>query len=175
MNKSYLAAAIVIVIALGFTGWAFSSSMTTSVSIREARTSERPVQVWGKILRSAPGVPAPFYDANLKAQRFWIEDKNHERIEVQYHGAKPEAFDTAPETSATGIVRKDAENSSRDVLVSDNLVVKCPSKYDDQPSPYRESPNGAKSRPATANAAPAGSGASQNASGTALAASSGGK
>lgn len=172
MNKSYLAAAFVIVIALGFAGWAFSSSMTTSVSIHEARTADRPVQVWGKILRSVPGVPAPYYDAGLKAQRFWIEDKNHERIEVQYHGAKPDSFDSAPETAATGIVRKDADNPARDVLVSDSLVVKCPSKYDDKTSPYQETPGGAKPTETAANAAPDAAGAT----GTALTASpSGGK
>ena len=90
------------------------------------------------ILRDKPDVPNPRYDPDLKALCFWIEDKNHERIEVQFHGAKPEAFDTAPETAATGIIRKNASDPTRDVLVSDSMVVKCPSKYDDHKSPYQE-------------------------------------
>ena len=129
MKTAYIIAALVISIALGFTMWAFSSAMTPYVTITQARKIGTAVQVRGKIIRDATHVPQ--YDINEKALRFWIEDANKDRIEVIYKGAKPEAFDTAPETAARGVIR-DAK------LYSDSLVVKCPSKYESNESPYNK-------------------------------------
>lgn len=128
MKTAYIIAALIISTALGFTMWAFSSSMTPYVNIKQARESSTTVQVRGKILRDA--THTPFYDTKENALRFWIEDANKEQIEVVYKGAKPEAFDTAPETAAHGLVRDGK-------LYSDNLVVKCPSKYEGDKDPYK--------------------------------------
>lgn len=126
MKKAYLIAAVVIAVAMGFTLWAFSSSMTPYVDIAAARRSETPVQVRGKILHETA-----YYDMAKGALRFQIQDAKGEKIEVVYHGAKPDAFDTAPETAAHGMVRDG-------VFVSDSLVVKCPSKYEDKNGPYKK-------------------------------------
>lgn len=136
MKKAYIIAFLVIGLAAGFAMWAFSSSMTPYVDIKTAIKNETAVQVMGKILHNKPDVPQPFYDAKSKALRFWIEDKNQERIEVVYRGAKPDAFDTAPETAARGVVRKGADGKL--YLDSDSIVVKCPSKYDDRSDPYKK-------------------------------------
>jgi len=129
MKTAYILAALVISIAVGFTMWAFSSAMTPYVNIAQARNMGTAVQVRGKILRDSTHVPQ--YDPQEKALRFWIEDDKKEQIEVIYKGAKPEAFDTAPETAARGMVRDDK-------LYSDNLVVKCPSKYEGGKNPYEK-------------------------------------
>lgn len=136
MNRAYIIAFMIIGIAAGFTMWAFSSSMTPYVDIAGALTHESAVQVRGKILHDSPDAPKPFYDSKIKALRFWIEDEKKRRIEVVYRGAKPDAFDTAPETAAHGIVRKDANGVI--VFDSDSLVVKCPSKYDDTKSHQKD-------------------------------------
>ncbi len=128
MKTAYIIAALVISIALGFTMWAFSSSMTPYVNIKQARESSVPVQVRGKILREKKFTP--YYDGKENALRFWIEDANKEQIEVVYKGGKPEAFDTAQETAAHGLVRDGK-------LYSDKLVVKCPSKYEGEKTPYK--------------------------------------
>jgi cytochrome c-type biogenesis protein CcmE len=128
MKTAYIIAALVISIALGFTMWAFSSSITPYVNIKQARQSSVPVQVRGKILRDKKFTP--YYDSKENALRFWIEDENKEQIEVVYKGGKPEAFDTAPETAAHGMVRDGK-------LYSDKLVVKCPSKYEGEKTPYK--------------------------------------
>ncbi len=126
MNKAYIFAFLVISLALGFTLYAFSASMTPYVDIHTARQSTSPVQVKGNILHDTVT-----YDKAIGALRFQIEDKNKERIEVVYLGAKPDAFDTAPETAATGMIQKD-KTDGHDIFVSRSMVVKCPSKYDDQ-------------------------------------------
>ncbi len=129
MNKTYFAGIAVIALAVGFTLWAFSGSMTPYVNIKQARLYDGAVQVRGKILRTSEHTP--FYDTKANALRFWIEDVNKEKIEVVYQGAKPEAFDSAPETAAHGSIRNG-------VFYSDKLVVKCPSKYDSEKSPYQK-------------------------------------
>ena len=135
MNKTYLAGLAIIAVALGFTMWGFSGSMTPYVNIGQARKLDQQVQVRGKIMRD--GTHTPFYDTQKNALRFWIEDVNKETIEVVYQGPKPEAFDTAPETAAHGSIRNG-------VFYSDRLVVKCPSKYDSDKSPYKaKAPAGA--------------------------------
>ena len=124
MKKAYIIAFLVVGIAMGFTLWAFSSAMTPYVDIKTARESRAPVQVKGKILHQDVK-----WDERANVLRFRIEDKNHDRIEVVYRGPKPEAFDTAPETAANGVVRKDADG--HEIFASSSMVVKCPSKYDD--------------------------------------------
>ncbi len=126
MNKAYIFAFLVISMALGFTLYAFSASMTPYVDIHTARAAATPVQVKGKILHDTVR-----YDGGIGALRFQIEDKNKERIEIVYMGGKPDSFDTAPETAATGMVQKDKADG-HEIFVSRSMVIKCPSKYDDQ-------------------------------------------
>lgn len=126
MNKAYIIAFLVIGVALGFTMWSFGNSMTPYVDIQTALKSDTTVQVRGKILRDGSS-PAPYFDG--KALRFWIEDDKKSRIEVIYSGGKPDSFDTAPETAAHGMARRNPDGSM--AFLSDKLIVKCPSKYDD--------------------------------------------
>jgi len=121
MKLGYILAALIISVATGFTMWAFSGEMTPYVNIAQARKLNTPAQVRGKIIREAGNLPR--YDSAEKALRFTIEDSNKERIEVIYKGAKPDAFDTAPETAVTGSVRDGK-------IYSSDMVVKCPSKYE---------------------------------------------
>lgn len=125
MKKAYMIAVLIIAIAASFTVWAFTGSMTPYVDIRHARQSDSPVQVRGRILHDTA-----YYDTKLNALRFKIVDKNKDVIEVVYHGAKPDAFDTAPQTAAHGLIRGG-------VFVSDSLTVQCPSRYDDKNGPYK--------------------------------------
>ena len=134
MNKAYIIAFVVISIALGFTMWSFSSSLTPYVDVKTARKMNTPVQIRGVILRDS--AHPIVRDAKRNALRFWIKDPNKEEIEVVYYGAKPDAFDTAPGTAAHGYVRKE---DGREVFVSDSLVVQCPSKYNDSKSIYKQS------------------------------------
>ena len=140
MNKSaYIIAFVVIGVALGFTLWSFSSGLTPYVNVGAARKTGAPVQIRGLILRD-PGHPV-VRDSRRHALRFWIKDANKEEIEVVYYGAKPDAFDSAPGTAAHGYVRKE---NGRDIFVSDNLIVQCPSKYNDESSIYKRAASAGK-------------------------------
>ncbi len=130
MNKAFVFALFVISLAAGFTLWGFSKSMTPYVTIQKAREINSTVQVRGKILHDTE-----HFDPASKALRFEIEDENKERIEVVYQGAKPEAFDTAPETAATGIISKDS--TGKEILLSKSLLVKCDSKYQAKKPTYQ--------------------------------------
>src|SRR5947209_4552027 len=139
MNKAYIVAIVVISLALGFTMWSFSSSLTPSVDVKTARKMTTPVQIRGIILRDS-GHPV-VRDPKSNTLRFWIKDPKKEEIEVVYYGAKPDAFDTAPGTAAHGYVRKE---NGRDIFVSDSLVVQCPSKYSDTKSIFKQSASAGK-------------------------------
>ncbi len=140
MNKAYLIGFLVISVALGFALWALSSSMNPYVNLETARKMQSSVQLRGLILRD-DSHPI-YYDTQKNALRFWITDvldkkeqssPEHE-IEVVYHGAKPDAFDSATGTAAHGRVSKEGE---REVFVSDSMVIQCPSKYSEGKSPYK--------------------------------------
>lgn len=123
MKPAYIFAFFVISLALGFAVYAFIGAVPQYLNIKDARASTVPVQVKGKILHDTVN-----YDKAIGALRFQIEDDNKERIAVVYRGAKPDAFDTAPETAATGMVRRGADG--QEYLDTKSMVVKCPSKYD---------------------------------------------
>ncbi len=131
MNKAYLIGILVITVAMGFTLWSFKDTMTPYTDVAGARKSDSQVQVRGKILHETS-----HYDDQIHALRFTIQDDRGEKIEVVYHGPKPDSFDTAKETAAHGSVRRDA--SGKEVFLSDSLIVKCPSKYDDNKTPYKK-------------------------------------
>ena len=131
MNKAYIIGLLVISVAMGFTLWSFKDTMTPYTDIAGARKRDSTVQVRGTILHDTA-----HYDDQIHALRFAIQDDKGAKIEVIYHGAKPEAFDTAKETAAHGRIGREA--TGKEVFLSDALVVKCPSKYDDNKTPYKK-------------------------------------
>ncbi len=137
MKKSNMIVFALISVALGFTLWAFTSSMSPFVDFKTARTSASSVQVRGLIVKD--GEHAPYYDTSAKAFRFWIKDKNQEVCEIVYHGAKPDAFDAAPGLSASGQMVRAADG--KEFFNSDSLSVQCPSKYNDKKMDYSKKPS----------------------------------
>ncbi|MDE2126805.1 MAG: cytochrome c maturation protein CcmE [Armatimonadetes bacterium] len=128
-------AALLITAALGLTFWAFASAMTPYVDIQQAERLGSSCQVRGKILHNTV-----VYDTVANVLRFRLQDEHNQQIEVVYHGAKPESFDTAPETAVEGYVVR-APNGTVS-LQSDTMTIKCPSKYSDNKNPYHQSKPG---------------------------------
>jgi cytochrome c-type biogenesis protein CcmE len=139
VKSAHIFAFFIISLALGFAVFAFMGAVPQYLTIKDARNSTTPVQVKGKILHDTVN-----YDNGMGALRFQIEDDNKERIQVVYRGAKPDAFDTAPETAATGLVRKSSDGT--EYLDTKSIIVKCPSKYDDRD----KKPSGAGAKVASA-------------------------
>lgn len=120
MKWTYIIAFLVIVGALGFTMYAFSGSLTPYVTVSEAKSAHAPVQVRGRILKNTV-----HYDPQKGNLYFTIEDDQHQTMEIIYPHPKPDAFDSARDTAATGIYRNG-------LFHADNLIIKCPSKYNDR-------------------------------------------
>lgn len=107
---------------VGYAGWSFADSVTPYVGIREAKaaTSSK-VQVKGLLAADAP---APHMEG--KDFVFTLQDEETgEELLVRYHGSKPDRFDEAYHIVAIG--RMQGATFS-----SDKLLIKCPSKYEQQ-------------------------------------------
>jgi cytochrome c-type biogenesis protein CcmE len=106
----------IVVVALGFGGWSLSGSLARAVTIEEAKAASGTVQVFGYIYSKGE------YDEQHN-WTFQIQDHDGQILTVS-HPTKPGNFDDAISVSATG--RFDAE---RGVFHAEQLLVKCPSKY----------------------------------------------
>lgn len=106
---------------VGYAGWSFADSVTPYVGISEARAATSNVQVKGLLAADAP---APHMeDGNFI---FTLQDEDTgETLPVRYHGTKPDQFDEAYHIVAIGRTRDG-------VFEADKLLIKCPSKYEQQ-------------------------------------------
>jgi len=95
----------------------FRESLTPYVSIREATTAGRRVQVVGKLV---PG-SSEFLEATQQL-RFGLQDGEGQSLSVVYDGTKPGNFEEAKEIVVIGSYREG-------VFHAQQVLVKCPSKY----------------------------------------------
>lgn len=109
----------IIATALGFGGWSLRGSLARSVTIAEARETRGTVQVFG-YLYSKGG-----YDAQNN-WTFDIQDSDGQSIKV-VHATKPGNFEDAISVAATG-----RYNAEKGIFEAEQLLVKCPSKYQEQ-------------------------------------------
>lgn len=102
---------------------ALGKSLTPYVSVAEAESAAgQAVQVKGYPRGSAP-------PADDGVFRFQLEDDFGRALQVEYRQPKPGNFDQAISVVAVG-----SYDAGRQVFVADDLLVKCPSKYQDQES-----------------------------------------
>lgn len=130
--KYYIGAAII----LAFLVWGASAFMTTTVqyvSLDQAMKSTRTVQVMGKI-----DFDAVHYDSDNSRLEFAVYDPeaadphSGKRIEVLYYGVVPGNFD-----QATSVVLKGSPGEEGK-FVADQMLVKCPSKYQGEGGEYQD-------------------------------------
>lgn len=119
-NHLYIAGAVLILAFAGFALASFKETLTPYVSYEQARSVDRVVQVAGALDTGSSS-----YDAEGQALLFTLlEEESGETLRVRYHGVKPGNFEDA--VSIVAIGRYD-EGASE--FRADNLLVKCPSKY----------------------------------------------
>lgn len=111
-------ALIVGAIILGATS--LQASFTPYVSISEAQATAKQVQVYG-FLNDQGG-----YDEQ-NTFRFALQDEQGDVMEVRYPKGKPANFD-----QAIGIVAIGHYNAEKGVFEAEDLLVKCPSKYQEE-------------------------------------------
>jgi cytochrome c-type biogenesis protein CcmE len=111
------------VLILAFAGFAlasFKETLTPYVSFEQARSVDRVVQVAGGLVQGSSA-----YDGERQSLLFTLHDEaSGDTLRVRYHGIKPANFEDA--ISIVAIGRYQEEGSE---FAADNLLVKCPSKY----------------------------------------------
>src|SRR2546423_12448065 len=122
MKPAHIMALVLIVVCMGVTLYAFTFSIAQHVTITQVlKMPGQQVQVPGKILKDTVA-----YDAAKTELRFDIQEMNGpNRLTIVYREPKPENFDSATSVEAVGTY-KDGKFFAR------NLLVKCPSKYNDK-------------------------------------------
>lgn len=109
----------VIVLALGFGGWSLRGSLARTVTIAEARQTTGTVQVFGYL----------YSQGEYDEQNNWtfnVQDHDGTTLKI-VHPTKPGNFEDAISVAATG-----RYNAEKDIFEAEQLLVKCPSKYQEQ-------------------------------------------
>jgi cytochrome c-type biogenesis protein CcmE len=117
MKPKYIIGIAIIMVFVVFGAFSFRKTLTPYVSFQEARTSGATVQIIGE-----PVLSEVQYDLNTHQLRFPIIDENQDRLTVVYQGTKPANFEQADQMVVIGKYENEA-------FVADQLLVKCPSKY----------------------------------------------
>ena len=117
MNFKLIVALALLVAAAGFGFTSFKKSMTPYVSFGEARRAAGLVQVNG-VLAGKDYVLKP----TEQYLEFKLKDVNGEVMTVEYRGVIPGNFDQATSVVAIG-------HYANERFEADQLLVKCPSKY----------------------------------------------
>jgi cytochrome c-type biogenesis protein CcmE len=112
---------VIIAAGVGLMSLVTGGGVTPYVGFTEARAAKGNVQVLGEILPEASS-----YDTQAGAFSFYIANDKGDKMKVLYEGTKPGNFDQA--TSVVCVGRYES-----DVFHAEKLLIKCPSKYQDQP------------------------------------------
>jgi len=117
MKLRYVTALVIIFGFVIYGAISLKTSLTPYVTLAEAKSSPLTVQVMGELEKSATR-----YDTTAGLLYFTLKDKQGELLEVSYKGVRPGNFDQATQIVAVG-------NYKEKVFQADQLLVKCPSKY----------------------------------------------
>lgn len=119
-NYLYIAGAVLILAFAGFALASFKETLTPYVSYEQARTVDRVVQVAGGLEAGSSA-----YDTESQSLLFTLYDEaSGDTMRVRYHGVKPANFEDAVSIVAIGRYQEGASE-----FHADDLLVKCPSKY----------------------------------------------
>ena len=117
MNVKVTIALVLLAVAAGFGVSSFRKSMTPYISFAEAKRSSGQVQVNG-VLANKDYV----LERDRQFLKFDLRDETGDVLTVEYTGVIPGNFDQA--TSVVAIGRYEGGK-----FAADQLLVKCPSKY----------------------------------------------
>lgn len=123
MKAKYIIGALIVVVFIVWGASAFLKTTIQYVSIDEAKTADRTVQVMGKI-----DFDMVNYNSDESRLEFAVYDAEAddkagaEHMNVVYYGVVPGNFD-----QATSVVLKGKPDGEE--FVAEQMLVKCPSKY----------------------------------------------
>jgi len=122
----YAVGAVLVVAFLAYGTTSFKSNLTPYVSFEEASRSARKVQVAGGLVENS----TEYLDASEEL-RFALVDDDGNTLTVHYSGVKPGNFEEAVQIVAVGSYQEG-------VFYAEQLLVKCPSKYQGLEDDVRE-------------------------------------
>lgn len=128
MKKSHLLAIFAIAIGIGILISA-SKDVTTYANFAQAAQSEDKVKLVGELVKERPVEYDPEKDPNFMA--FFLKDEAGEIRRVELLAAKPQDFERSESIVLTGKMKGE-------VFVASDMLLKCPSKYQDQEIYVRE-------------------------------------
>jgi cytochrome c-type biogenesis protein CcmE len=120
MKKSYVIGGVVIALAMAMAMYSFKSTLTSYVSVSEAKASKRPVQVAGIVVEGTDR-----YDLKNNNLLFTLREDGGDEIKVEYDGPRPGSFDNVNKVVAIGKYEPEKK-----VFLARELLVKCPTKYE---------------------------------------------
>jgi len=120
MKKSHIIGGILIVLALVLAMYSFKSTLTTYVTVDEAKASGQRVQVAGLAVSGTER-----YDTETNNLVFTLREDGGAEMRVEYDGPRPGNFDDVTKVVAIGQYVADKE-----AFDADELLVKCPTKYE---------------------------------------------
>ena len=113
----YAVGGVLVVAFLAYGTTSFKSNLTPYVSFEEASRSERKVQIAGGLVENSSE-----YVDESEELRFTMFEEDGDTMTVLYKGVKPGNFEEAIQIVAVG-------NYGDGVFHAEQLLVKCPSKY----------------------------------------------
>ena len=133
MNIKIIIGVVIIAVFVVWGARAFMETTVQYVSLEKAATATRTVQVMGKV-----DFDMVNYSTDLTRLEFAIYDADAdneataERFPIHYYGVVPGNFD-----QATSIVLK-GKVGDEGVFVAEQMLVKCPSKYQGDDGEYQD-------------------------------------
>jgi cytochrome c-type biogenesis protein CcmE len=122
----YAVGGVLVVAFLAYGTTSFKSNLTPYVSFDEATKTERKVQVAGGLLENSTK-----YVDETEELHFTMVEEDGDTMAVHYQGIKPGNFEEAVQIVAIG-------SYSEGAFHADQLLVKCPSKYQGLEEDIRE-------------------------------------
>jgi cytochrome c-type biogenesis protein CcmE len=120
MKKSYIVGGLVVALAMIMAMYSFKSTLTSYVTVSEAKASKRPVQVAGIVVTGTDR-----YDLERNNLIFVLREDGGDEMQVEYDGPRPGNFDNVTKVVAIG-----KYEPKEQVFMAKELLVKCPTKYE---------------------------------------------
>jgi len=127
MKRNHIILILVIVVAIGVVISTFADASTYSDFTEAAGNPQREYHIIGKLNLDKPIEYDPAQGDHFS---FYMTDAKGVEKRVTYRGAKPQDFEKSEQVVLVG-------TTDGDEFRANSLLLKCPSKYDDQ-----EKPNG---------------------------------
>jgi cytochrome c-type biogenesis protein CcmE len=119
MRVKYIIGGVIVLIFVIYGATAFKKTLTPYVNFKDAVNTASSVQIKGTIVNKEGE-----YNVEEGRFSFYLKDESNDVIKVSYKGVKPGNFDQAISVVAIG-----KYNKEKGEFFAEQLLVKCPSKY----------------------------------------------